>query len=262
MSEFFSSFTKTIGKLWQTQQKDPPAMILEALAEVLRFGLVAICIAAVIFAVQLCIALCVKKQRKTALPFGIVCAVCAAVAIVAFLPLSAAPEAAAESAAVQALHYISTKELAAQEAAAQAESDAASAPAEGEAVPVAADGNTTGGANSDVNSGAGEDDEQEEKNPLLDDTLHRVVATQTELTDEQTTAIAALLEKTQCTRTLRMSLPQENAQNVLLRLENGKRWQILMLEGEGYVYPTEKTGFLCKIKGYDTFYKQLQGIVK
>lgn len=263
MSEFFASFSKTIGKLFQMQQTEPPAILLEGLAQVLRFGLVAICIAAMVFAVQLIISLCVKKQRKNAIAFGAVCLVCVLVVGWAFVPISAAPKAAADSAAVQTLSYISTKELAAQEAAAQADSETAIA---ANAAAPEADAATAGGTNSDTTGGAdtldsqGENDAEESL--LLDDALHRVVAAQTELSDAQADEIVKLLKQTKCTRTTRMSLPQENAQNVLLRLEDGRRWQILILQDEGYVYATEKTGYLCKIDDYTSFYKQLKTIVK
>ncbi|MEG1010707.1 MAG: hypothetical protein RSD62_07585 [Ruthenibacterium sp.] len=271
MNDFFKSFAETLTKLFKMQQADPPAVVLEVLAKVLRFGLLALCIAAGVMAVQFVIALCSKKQRKTAVPLGIVCLVLMGAAGWAFLPFSAAPKLAADSAALQSVSYVRASVLAEQAAESAADTSAAAEPAGDAAAGDAAVGDAAVGdaAVGDASSAGAQSDVAANASALTDatettkkDTMQRTVTAQQELTDKQTAAAVELLKSTKCMRTLRRTLPEQKGQNLLLRLEGGRRWQVLVLPDAGYVYAAEGTGFLCKITDYNAFYQQLQGVLK
>ena len=245
MSEFITSFTKAIGKLYKMQVEAPPALILEGIAKVLRFGLLAICIVTGILLVQFVLALCSKKLRKTAIPIGVTCLLLAGVITGAFLPFTAAPKAGVESAALQGVTYVEASVLAAEEAAAeQAASSGADAAAQEDA---------------DV---AEEVTQEEEEETVVDNSLKRTIASSQELTQVQIDAVTQLLNHTKCMRTLRQTLPEQSATNVLLRLSDDTKWQVLILQDRGYIYATEGTGFLCRIQDYNVFYKELQSILK
>lgn len=197
MSAILADFERVFVKLFKLQQADPPAIVWEGVAKVLRFGLLALLLLAALLLIQAIISACGKQWKKSVF----LALSCIAVAVVPAWalakPIPVAPSANVLSVTVQT--------------------------------------------------------------PVKDTDGVLIWGNDRELSAQKSAAVAKTLATQQCRRTLRQTLPPiaKGMHNVVITLEGGKRYQILIVEGSAYRYETQATGFLCAVQQYDTFYSAL-----
>ncbi len=244
MKVFIEDFIQTIERLYETQMQEPPTIVLEMLSLVMRFTLLGICIAVPILLIQTVIVLFNKQKRLQSIPLGISFAVLLGIALAMFSPFVASAPVEISTGALQEIVYKTPEEIAAEKA---------------EAQQLAQEQAQQEGTAEEVTNTEDETDSEEEVEVI--DGPQRSVVAQTEFTNAQLIAIDELLQNTECTRTLLRELPQENGQNIMIRLSDNKKWQIMLLQDNGYVYASETTGFISKIEDYDVFYAELSEIL-
>ncbi len=242
MSEFINEFINTITQLIQSQISEPSSVVLVVISAAMRFTVLGICIACAVLLIQTIAVLFKKEKRLQSIPLGISFAVLLGTAFAVFSPFAATPPEAASTAALQEIIYKTPEQIAEE----QAQAELLAQQAEGESA------QPTVEAENSTEQSSEEETEQADLNEL-----QRNVQEQTELTPQQMQAVLDILNETQVTRTLLRQLPEEAGQNILIRLNDNTKWQIMLLQGAGYVYVGEDIGFINEIEDYDSFYNNL-----
>ncbi len=237
MSEFINDFISTITQLIQSQISEPSSVVLLVISTAMRFTAIGICIACAIMLVQTIIVLFNKEKRLQSIPLGISFAVLLGAAFAIFSPFAASVPEAASTAALQEIIYKTPEQIAEE----KAQEELLQEQTEGEAT--------------EQTSTESELEEQEDEEVL--EGLQRSVTKQTELTEEQMQAVLTILDETQIKRTLLRQLPEEAGQNIMIRLSDNTKWQIMLLQDGGYIYAGEDIGFINEIDDYDSFYNNL-----
>ncbi len=251
MTEFYNNFISVLKELYNMQIEDTPLVLRGIVAQVLRFGLLGLCIFSGILAVQLIISILDKNSRgkkfKNPIFIGITLVLAVSITIYAFIPISAAPSSNVLSGAFQNIMYAEDSFSQNNESEEPTTTDTANTQQETQ------DGQAqTDDAAENVNE---ENDEQEEQ-------VNFVVASHAELTQEYTQKITTLLENTKCTRTLLRELPQEDGQNLILRTDSSDNWQVRLTPTSGYVYMEEQVDYIYIINDYEKFHGELANILQ
>ncbi len=246
MLEFYTDFRNVLTELLNMQLDDTPLVLLSVLSQVLRFGLLALCILSAVLFIQLIITIFNKNSRgknfKNPIFIALTLIVTAGISIFAFLPISVAPKHTATSAAFQDILF--TEEVYAQQDDVQDITAPQGENAEEEA--------------ENITSAEGKNDDENEK----ENAKSFVISSHAELEPQYTQQITELLLDTQCTRTLKRNLPEEDGQNILFRLENGDVWQIRLNAQGGYAFKEENVDFIYEINDYEEFHVSLSQILQ
>ncbi len=254
MREFFTNFKNVLTSLFNMQIEDTPLVLRSILSQVLRFGLLSLCILSAVLLIQLIISIADKNSRgkkfKNPIFIGITLLITAGVSIFAFVPISAAPKNTVTSGAFQDILFT-------EEAFAQQSTDGAAAESGEQA---ATDENiSTDGENVETPEGTGDESDDSETETEV---KSFVISSHAELENDYTAEIVALLENTKCTRTLSRGLPEEDGQNIMLRLENGDVWQVRLNAASGYAFIEEEVDFIYEINDYEAFHSELSRILQ
>ncbi len=256
MTDFYNDFKSVLTQLYDMQVDNVPLVLRSVLAQVLRFGLLALCIVSAVLAVQLIISIVDKNSRgkyfKNAIFLGITMLITGGVSIYAFAPVSAAPSEAVTSSAFQDVTYTQESALELGDAEGETQSSAEPMSADMSAEPTTQDGD---GEN--VDEGLGLEDEEES---TAEENF--VILSHSEISEEYTQQVVTLLENTQCTRTFMREIPKEEGQNLLLRLENGDKWQIRLTTTSAYAFVDEQVDFIYIINDYEQFHSELAQILQ
>ncbi len=259
MSEFLKDFENTIIKIVEMQLESPPSIILEVIQTALRFVVLGMGIAVIALFIQTIIALFNKKTRLHSIPLGISFALLLGAVLWVFTPFSASVPGEIETGTLQEIVYKTNLQIEeenaqlALEQQAQQEATAEQTATEGEQEVQTTEETLPEDTAADFGTNENDDENSEES----ENELQRTVNSQNTFTSEQLSAIEEILSQTQCKRTLLRKLPQENGQNISITLDDGTKWQVMLLQNNGYVYKTETTSFIHVIEEYDAFYNEL-----
>ncbi len=247
MSDFISDFKNILMQLFNMQVEDTPNVLRHVLSQIMRFGTLAFCIAAVIFAVQTVILIFNKKSKatgyKNVIYTGVMCVISVAISVFVFLPVSAAPSKQVTSGAFQNIQYEASLFEQAEQEDTVAEENTEEQTQGNEAV-----------ANSEVDDADGQSGQTQNEEP--------VILSHTELSQEYTDKVLDLLKNTDCTRTLMRELPSEDSQKLILRLENGDEWNIMLTSHSGYIFIEENVNFIYTFNDYAQFHAELASILE
>ncbi len=253
MSDFISEFQSIIMQLFRMQADDVPNVLRHIISQILRFGTLAFCIAAVIFAVQSVIFIFDKKSRakgyKNLIYTCVMFVITAAISVYAFLPLSAAPNKTVTSGAFQDIKYEQSLFENSEDNTEDTEQNTAD--------------DTQNDTEQSTAAGEGENTQEtqaDESSEEQDSNL--VILSHTELSQEYTNKVLELLSNTDCTRTLMREIPKEDGQNLILRLENGDEWNIRLTPYMAYIFIEENVNFIYTVNDYAEFHAELANILQ
>ncbi len=236
MTQFFESFKSVLGNLFKMQMEEPPDIFLYIISQILRFGLLALCVVSLLLFIKLVTILVdfkhLSKNAKALIYTCITLAICTAVSIGAFLPTARLEDGQISSVAFQNVLYTEDALFTQTDETTQADS-------EGE-------GENTGG----------EDAQETTAETRL------VVESHTELAPQYVQSVTQLIVDTQCTRTLMREVPKTDGQNLLVRLEDGTQWHVRLVSNEGYIFISDEADFIYKINDYAEFHAELADILQ